>query len=140
MEILVTILFIIIISLLHYSNKLSKKITRMRERLIAFENKIEHEEMVWTLTKVYVLEQCLNEARQSLAKLGQMIKRKQEGTIEDKDLYDTLSEISTQTRNSINIDTDETPLKKRAIYELHHQRKKMVDSNRRLRQTSEERW
>ena len=139
MEILITLLFLIIGVLLYYGNKLRKEIYRTREMLIAFENKVENEDMVSALTSVYVLEQRLNEARQSLVRLGQMIKQKQEGTTDDTEFFNTLNEISTLIRKSIHIDVDEVPLEKRAVYELHHQRKKMVESNRRLRQRKEER-
>ena len=105
--------------------------------MVAFESTVEDEEMVKALTRIYVLEHNLNDARQSLHLLAKMIKQKQDGKIDDTEFSKAVNELAVQGRKALNTDVDEAPLEKRAKYELHHQRTKMVESNRKLRQRAE---
>ena len=137
MEIFISIIFLILLALLYFGNKLRKEIERMRNKLVAFESTVEDEEMVKALTRIYVLEHNLNDARQSLHLLAKMIKQKQDGKIDDTEFSKAVNELAVQGRKALNTDVDEAPLEKRAKYELHHQRTKMVESNRKLRQRAE---
>ena len=137
MEIFISIIFLILLALLYFGNKLRKEIERMRNKLVAFESTVEDEEMVRALTRIYVLEHNLNDARQSLHLLAKMIKQKQDGKIDDTEFSKAVNELAAQGRKALNTDVDEAPLEKRAKYELHHQRTKMVESNRKLRQRAE---
>lgn len=137
MEIFISIIFLIIAALLYFGNKLRKEIERMRKKLVAFESTVEDEEMVKALTRIYVLEHNLNDARQSLHLLAKTIKQKQDGKIDDTGFSKAVNELAAQGRKALNTDVDEAPLEKRAKYELHHQRTKMVESNRKLRQRAE---